>query len=121
MKRGARARVRKYLTLLPFFLFVSCYSFTGASIPPHIHTIGIPIVEDVVDDILELRVRKNFEMMLMTMEERLLRQRYQLPSGEPANNVKGFVVMGHPYNFQHLVRIFDVNRIKVLINRIRSA
>jgi hypothetical protein len=24
----------------------SCYSFTGSSIPPHIHTIGIPGVED---------------------------------------------------------------------------
>lgn len=68
--------------------------------------LGIPIVEDVVENILEFRVRKNFEMMLMAMEETLLRQRYQLSSGQVAKNVKGFVVMGHPYNFQHLVRIF---------------
>src|SRR6266540_5756454 len=27
-------------------LFGGCYSFTGSSIPPHIHTIGIPMVED---------------------------------------------------------------------------
>jgi hypothetical protein len=29
-----------------FLLSTGCYSFTGASIPPHIHTIGIPLVED---------------------------------------------------------------------------
>ena len=29
-----------------FILFPGCYSFTGASIPPHIHTIGIPLAED---------------------------------------------------------------------------
>src|SRR5487761_1580906 len=29
-----------------FILFPGCYSFTGASIPPWIHTIGIPLVED---------------------------------------------------------------------------
>lgn len=68
--------------------------------------LGIPVVEDVVDEILQFRLRKNFEMMLMGLEENLLKQRYQLPSGRLADRVKGFVVMGHPYNFQHLVRIF---------------
>ncbi len=29
-----------------FILATGCYSFTGASIPPHIHSIGIPLVED---------------------------------------------------------------------------
>lgn len=46
MKRGASATLPKYLVVLPFLFLVGCYSFTGASIPPHIHTIGIPIVED---------------------------------------------------------------------------
>ena len=27
-------------------MLTGCYSFTGSSIPPHIHTIGIPLVED---------------------------------------------------------------------------
>ena len=27
-------------------MLTGCYSFTGASIPPHIHTIGIPLAED---------------------------------------------------------------------------
>jgi hypothetical protein len=33
-------------TLYPIPFLMGCYSFTGASIPPHIHTIGIPLIED---------------------------------------------------------------------------
>ncbi len=39
-----------FLLFTSYFLLcvieVGCYSFTGASIPPHIHTVGIPLVED---------------------------------------------------------------------------
>jgi hypothetical protein len=39
-----------FLLLTSYFLLigieVGCYSFTGASIPPYLHTIGIPLVED---------------------------------------------------------------------------
>lgn len=70
--------------------------------------LGLPIIENVVDDILELRLRKNFEMMILAMEEMLIKQRYEVPMAEKKNHMKGFVVMGHPYNFQHLVRIFKV-------------
>jgi ribosome-associated toxin RatA of RatAB toxin-antitoxin module len=70
--------------------------------------LGIPMIENVVDDILELRLRKNFEMMLDAIEEMLIRQRYEVPAKGAGfkESVKGFVVMGHPYNFQHLLRIF---------------
>ena len=34
------------LALVLTLLIGSCYSFTGSSIPPHIHSIGIPLVED---------------------------------------------------------------------------
>ena len=42
LKAGAKA-------LLYFFIAVSiqgCYSFSGASLPPHIKTIAIPVFED---------------------------------------------------------------------------
>ncbi len=68
--------------------------------------LGIPLLENVVDEILDFRLRKNFEMMLLAMEEMLIKQRYEVPSGERPKKMNGFVVMGHPYNFQHLVRIF---------------
>ena len=33
--------------LLPLLLLLSsCYSFTGSSIPSHLHTIGLPLVQD---------------------------------------------------------------------------
>src|SRR5437899_3168324 len=36
-----------HLSSFIFHLFLAgCYSFTGASIPAHIHTIGVPLVED---------------------------------------------------------------------------
>jgi len=28
------------------FFLASCYSFTGASVPPHLKTVGIPLVDD---------------------------------------------------------------------------
>jgi hypothetical protein len=40
-------RRAKALLAMTFVLSLSgCYSFTGSSIPPHIHTIGIPMAED---------------------------------------------------------------------------
>ena len=48
---GSRVRysVRLGQLVIPIslvILFAGCYSFTGASIPSHIHTIGIPLVQD---------------------------------------------------------------------------
>jgi hypothetical protein len=47
---GSATRVgllRRAKALLAMTVVLSgCYSFTGSSIPPHIHTIGIPMVED---------------------------------------------------------------------------
>jgi hypothetical protein len=39
-------RDRLIIALVALLVFGGCYSFTGASIPPHIHTIGIPLAED---------------------------------------------------------------------------
>jgi hypothetical protein len=34
-------------TLVCFMMFGSCYSFTGASVAPHLKTVAIPLFEDV--------------------------------------------------------------------------
>lgn len=68
--------------------------------------LGIPIVEKVVSDILQERLTKNFQMMLDAMEDRFLTERYTQIGIPVPNKPEGFVVMGHPYNFNHLVRIF---------------
>ena len=68
--------------------------------------LGIPIVEKVVADILQEKLTKNFQMMLGAMEDRFLTERYRRLSEHKDSKTGGFVVMGHPYNFNHLVRIF---------------
>lgn len=35
-----------FLSVLLALSVASCYSFTGSSIPPHIHSIGIPLLDD---------------------------------------------------------------------------
>ena len=46
MTKLLRASTLRRLLLVSVALLSGCYSFTGASIPSHIHTIGIPLVED---------------------------------------------------------------------------
>jgi hypothetical protein len=41
-----RRRYRMSTLLVVALVLSGCYSFTGSSIPPHIHTIGIPMIED---------------------------------------------------------------------------
>ena len=68
--------------------------------------LGIPIIERVVVDILQAKLTKNFEMMLDAMEDRFISERYSDLSKVKPTQPRGFVVMGHPYNFNHLIRIF---------------
>lgn len=67
--------------------------------------LGIPILEKVVADILQEKLTRNFQMILDGMEDRFIKEMYHAP-GERSTKPQGFVVMGHPYNFNHLVRIF---------------
>ncbi|KAB2923254.1 MAG: hypothetical protein F9K22_09510 [Bacteroidetes bacterium] len=46
-----RNTVRRKALLLPFlalaFAAAGCYTFTGASVPPHLKTVAVPLFEDV--------------------------------------------------------------------------
>ncbi len=68
--------------------------------------LGIPIIERVVTDILQTKLTKNFEMIIDGMEERFLSERYRRGGERGSGSPSGFVVMGHPYNFNHLVKYF---------------
>ena len=68
--------------------------------------LGIPIVERVVADILQEKLTKNFELMLDGMEDRFITERYRNIGSRTGDKPSGFVVMGHPYNFNHLIRYF---------------
>lgn len=68
--------------------------------------LGIPIVERVVAGILQEKLTKNFQMMLEAMENRFITDRYRNIGARISDKPNGFVVMGHPYNFNHLISYF---------------
>ncbi len=67
---------------------------------------GIPLIEKVIGPILGDKVKKNFEAMLAAIDERLSLKRYKNIRYRKISDVKGFAVIGHPYNLQHLIRYF---------------
>jgi predicted amino acid dehydrogenase/ribosome-associated toxin RatA of RatAB toxin-antitoxin module len=65
--------------------------------------IGIPVVfERAVGGLIVDRVRKFFEAALHLLEERISFERYK-GAGASGAKASGFGVIGHPYNYQHLV------------------
>jgi fatty aldehyde-generating acyl-ACP reductase len=70
--------------------------------------LGIPFFENVVRDELESRLQKIFHTIMESLEERLITERYAREGDVLKKKPKGFAVMGHPYNFQHLIKIFKV-------------
>jgi len=68
--------------------------------------LGIPLVTEIVGDVIAEKLKKNFEIMLSTMCDMLTMQRYKNIRDRRVSDLKGFAVIGHPYNFQHLVRYF---------------
>lgn len=68
--------------------------------------LGIPIIEKVVTTLLQEKLTKNFQMMLDAMEDRFITERYRNIHTGQLTRPSGFVVMGHPYNLNHLIRFF---------------
>ncbi len=67
-------------------------------------SVGIPAIKDFADEHLKKLVTKNFESILEALELQLISKRYlSLKEGNP-NKVAGFGLIGHFYNFNHLVR-----------------
>lgn len=54
----------RFVLLLPLLLCTSCYSFTGASLPPHIKSIAVPIFGDESrSGVLQLREKFTAKMI----------------------------------------------------------
>ncbi len=68
--------------------------------------IGIPQIEDAIGELLTDRLKSVFHAMLDAMAEALVFERYRCIANHKKNGVGGFAVIGHPYNYDHLVRIF---------------
>lgn len=65
--------------------------------------LGVPVFEHVVGGIVADKVRVLFESLLDALVERSYAEKYRMIGDWGACDVSGFGVIGHPYNYQHLV------------------
>jgi predicted amino acid dehydrogenase/ribosome-associated toxin RatA of RatAB toxin-antitoxin module len=65
------------------------------------HT-GIPLLQGLIGDSLKGMMTRNFESMLTAIERKLREEYYQ--SHLPKRKVGGYALIGHPYNYQHMLR-----------------
>lgn len=66
---------------------------------------GIPFLERLVADTLKDKVAKSFGEMLLHLERQLREDFYRV--NLPKKNVSGFALIGHPYNYQHMLRYLN--------------
>lgn len=67
-------------------------------------SVGIPAIKDFADDYVKGIVTKIFEDILDALENQLISKRYQSLKDGNVNKVAGFGILGHFYNYNHLVR-----------------
>ncbi len=68
--------------------------------------IGIPVLEQAMGGVLSSKVLQYFEKLLAAFDGILTAQNYQQRGSRYVRPVGGFGVIGHPYNYQHLVHYF---------------
>ena len=69
--------------------------------------LGIPVLETIIGGALAERVKKNFDAMLQAFDGILTQRRYQKIGDPQTRDVRGFGVIGHPYNLNHLIQYFQ--------------
>lgn len=70
--------------------------------------VGIPAIKDFADSYIKRLVTQNFELILETLEQRLISMRYQSYKRGDAQKIAGFGIIGHLYNFYHLEKCFKM-------------
>ncbi|MEI6514071.1 MAG: SRPBCC family protein, partial [bacterium] len=68
--------------------------------------VGIPAIQEFADAYIQKMVRRNFEAILESADTHLISMRYQGFKQGDLDKVAGFGVIGHFYNFNHLVKCF---------------
>lgn len=66
--------------------------------------VGIPAIRDFANEYIRKQLARNFEAILETLERRLVSVRYSGFKRGEVDQVAGFGVIGHFYNFRHLER-----------------
>lgn len=72
--------------------------------------IGIPILEQAMGGFLSEKILHYFERLLTVFEEILTAQNYEQRGARHVHPVGGFGVIGHPYNYQHLIHYFQSSK-----------
>ncbi len=68
--------------------------------------IGVPVLEQAMGGLVSAKVLGYFERLLSAFEEILTAQSYEDRGSRHVRSVGGFGVIGHPYNYQHLIHYF---------------
>ncbi len=66
--------------------------------------IGIPTIDHVIGKVLADKIKKNFEKMLDALSDQIAKVRYKNIRHRNISDVRGFAVIGHPYDIPHLVQ-----------------
>lgn len=64
---------------------------------------GIPVLGQAIGGLIAGKIRGFFESLLSAMAEEVQAQKYRRFGDRWPGNISGFGVIGHPYNFLHLV------------------
>jgi len=68
--------------------------------------VGIPAIKEFVDVYIEKLVTRNFEAILEALERRLISMRYLSFKHGDTEKIAGFGIIGHLYNYYHLLECF---------------
>lgn len=66
--------------------------------------VGIPAIKDFADNYIKKLLTRNFEAILEAVERHLISTKYISYKRGDAQKIAGFAIIGHFYNFNHLVK-----------------
>ena len=71
-------------------------------------SIDIPAITDFAKGYVEKTMTKNFEAILNAVESRIISLKYKTAKSSTFENIGGFGIIGHLYNFFHLERCLEM-------------
>lgn len=66
--------------------------------------IGVPAIEHLIANQVHGIIKRNFEKMMDSLENRIIASRYASFKRGERKDILGFGIIGHPYNLKHLLR-----------------
>ncbi len=70
--------------------------------------VGIPAIKEFAEAYMKKLLTRNFEAILEAIERRLISVKYATHKSGSAQKLAGFGIIGHLYNFNHMVKCFKM-------------